>query len=59
MLSYSKKYFSLFLYFKEEKTKRFLEALSVCHSIQLDFTHTEKFNGSSPDEICFVKFCSK
>lgn len=44
---------------EDEKMNRFIEALSVCHSVQIDFTSTEKYNGSSPDELCFVKFCAQ
>lgn len=39
--------------------KRFLEALTVCHTVQIDLSNEEKYNASSPDELSFVKFCQK
>lgn len=50
---------NILIFKKDEKLKRLMEALSVCHSVQIDLTNNEKYNGSSPDELCFVKFCVK
>ena len=45
---------------EEEKIKRFFEVLSLCHTVQLDLVSTgEKYNASSPDELSFIKFCTK
>ena len=43
----------------DPKIFRFLEALSVCHTVQVDKTSSEKYNASSPDELSFIKFCLK
>lgn len=43
----------------EPKIFRFLEALTVCHTVQVDKTSSEKYNASSPDELSFIKFCLK
>lgn len=41
------------------KISKFLEALSICHTVQVDKTSAEKYNASSPDELSFIKFCLK
>ncbi len=38
---------------------KFLEALSLCHTVEVDMKAAEKYQASSPDEFCFVKFCEK
>lgn len=43
----------------DPKIFRFLEGLSVCHTVQVDKTSSEKYNASSPDELSFIKFCLK
>jgi phospholipid-translocating ATPase len=47
---------------EEEKIKRFFEVLSLCHTVQMELVSSsngEKYNASSPDELSFIKFCSK
>jgi magnesium-transporting ATPase (P-type) len=39
--------------------KLFLEALSVCHNVQIDPINKENYNAASPDELCFINFCKK
>jgi magnesium-transporting ATPase (P-type) len=36
---------------------RFFEAMSLCHTVQVDEQTVEKFHASSPDELSFIKFC--
>lgn len=38
---------------------RLIECLTLCHSVQLDLTSEDSYNASSPDELSFIKFCSK
>ena len=40
---------------------KFLEILSICHTVQIDPEKTaiEKYQASSPDEFSFVKFLEK
>ena len=38
---------------------RFIEGLSLCHTVQLDYSSKDVYNASSPDELSFIKFCSK
>ena len=43
-----------------QKFKRFLEILTICHTVQIDMTsEDEKYNASSPDELSFAIFCKK
>ena len=44
---------------KDGKLKRFIEALSVCHTVQIDETGEDKYNASSPDELSFINFLEK
>ena len=38
-----------------------LEALSLCHNIEIENLNSSKlkYQASSPDELCFIKFCLK
>lgn len=38
---------------------RFLQVLSICHTIHVEADADEKYQASSPDEFSFVKFCAK
>lgn len=38
---------------------RFLEIMSVCHTVQVNESSNEKYQASSPDEICLVEFCNR
>jgi phospholipid-translocating ATPase len=38
--------------------ERFFQILSLCHTVKVDNSLTEKYQASSPDEFSFVKFCS-
>jgi phospholipid-translocating ATPase len=36
-----------------------LELLSVCHTVQVNESLKQRYQASSPDEMCFVDFCSR
>lgn len=38
---------------------RLIEGLSLCHTVQLDYSSKDVYNASSPDELSFIKFCCK
>ena len=44
---------------KEQVFERFLDLLTLCHTVQVDEESTNKYNASSPDELGFIKFCKK
>ena len=33
--------------------------MTLCHTVQTDNKSAERFQASSPDEFCFLKFCEK
>lgn len=37
----------------------FFEVLTLCHTVQVDNRVEERYQASSPDEFCFIKFCEK
>ncbi len=42
-----------------EDMQRLIEGLSLCHTVQLDHTSKDTYNASSPDELSFIKFCTR
>jgi phospholipid-translocating ATPase len=38
---------------------KFFEILTICHTVQVDNNFKEKFQATSPDEFCLIKFCEK
>lgn len=44
---------------KNTSLYRLLEILSLCHTVQLDINQKDKYQASSPDEMCFIEFCIK
>ena len=44
---------------EDENILRFLEVLSVCHTVHVNESGKEKYNATSPDEYSFIMFCLK
>jgi phospholipid-translocating ATPase len=48
-----------FFSYKDKAYILFFNVLSLCHTVQVDYSLKEIYQASSPDEFSFIKFCCK